>query len=203
MCVYPPEEIEQTLSIRRQHTVVFRPIRSSDASLLLELFHSHSAETIINRYFTLLHELPEELLKRFVQVDYANDMALAGFVSARGRQHMVAVGRYFRALSTSSAEFAITVHEEWRRCGLGSFLLRALMKAAVEHGLTQLTADVLATNHAMMRLLRKNSNLLKVDLGGGVYHVVLPMDPIQTVRSAKRSKATQAAVAGLGEDCPV
>ncbi len=196
MCVYPPEEIEQTLSVKRRHTVTFRAIRPSDASLLLELFHSHSAETIVNRYFTLLRELPEELLNRFVKVDYTKDMALAGFVSAYGRQRMVAVGRYFRGLAVSSAEFAITVHEEWQRCGIGSFLLRALMANARENGLTQLTGDVLASNHAMMRLLRETANPLKVDLGGGVYHVVLPLNPVEVASPSRRTKALQTVAAG-------
>lgn len=182
MRVYPPEEIERTLSVKRRHEVMFRPIRPTDASLLLELFHAHSGETIVNRYFGPLREIPDEMLARFVNVNYANDMALAGFVPGGGRQHMIAVGRYFRAFPTSSAEFAITVHEEWRRCGIGSFLLRALVRAAGEHDLTYLTADVLVSNTAMMNLLRKHSNALKVDMGGGVYHVVLPLNAAGTAK---------------------
>ena len=155
--------------------IFFRPIRHEDTALLREFFHSHSAQTILHRYFGPLRELSPEQISRFVDLDFSNDMAIIGLVPFEGRQRMLCVGRYYRNPGLNSAEIAITVHDDYQGHGIGTFLLRNLIRIARAHGIERLTADVMADNHAMMALLRKCSDKLDVTLDAGIYHVTFPI----------------------------
>jgi GNAT superfamily N-acetyltransferase/acyl CoA:acetate/3-ketoacid CoA transferase beta subunit len=167
---YPRKyEIDHTFG--DEFVVGFRPVRPTDEGLLKELFYSHSAQTVRQRYFTPLRRLPHEQVQRFVTLDYENDMAIVGLTTTEGRERMICVGRYFRDPATNDAEVAITVHDDYHRRGIGTFLLGYLCRIALEHGVAAFTADVLAENRAMMRVFHKVSRALEADLVGDVIHV--------------------------------
>jgi GNAT superfamily N-acetyltransferase len=172
-----PAEYQSAASFHGSGRIKFRPIKPSDAKRLQELFHSHSADTILHRYLAPIHDLPPELLREFVCLDYRRDMAIVGLAREAGRERMVCVGRYFREAGSREAEMAITVHDDFQKCGMGTFLLRWLMKIAREHGIEFFTADVLTDNHGMMRLLRKEAGKMESDTGAGVCHVRFRTSP--------------------------
>jgi acetyltransferase len=155
--------------------IFFRPIKKTDGELLKELFRSHSQETIVRRYFLPLRELSPEMVTKFVDLCYTRDMAIIGLVPYLGRERMIGVGRFFRNTPQDGAEIALTVHDDYRRRGIGSYLLRELIRVAQDMEIVFLTADVLAGNHAMMALLHKCSPNLEMTLDAGVYHVVFPV----------------------------
>ncbi|HUA67825.1 MAG TPA: GNAT family N-acetyltransferase [Candidatus Saccharimonadales bacterium] len=161
--------------------VAFRAIKPGDAALLLELFRSHSKQTILFRYFSSLRELSADQVARFVNLDYQRDMAIVGLIPCGERQRMICVGRYYLNPAINEAEFAITVHDDFQRRGMGTFLLRELVRVARAHHIAGFTADVLADNHGMINLVRhltKKSRLpLTSDLEAGVYHLSFPLRP--------------------------
>lgn len=185
-----PKELKWVGRFKGGCKVLFRPILPRDAVLLDELFHSHSKRTIFNRYFCFLKELSLEQLNRFVNVDFRNDMAIVGLVPFEGRQKMICVGRYFKDSQSNEAEFAITVHDDWQRRGIGPFLLRTLMKIAFDHGIARLTADVLAENHAMRKVIRKCAGDVQSALEVGVYHMVFETKP-PSIRPILRETAVE------------
>jgi RimJ/RimL family protein N-acetyltransferase len=175
------EVFERIASFRNRGTIFFRPIRPDDAARLTDLFRSHSAQTVFYRYFSHLRNLSPEQVEKFVNPDYKNDAAIVG-LEPEGRQRMLCVGRYFRDSVTNTAEIAITVHDDYQQHGIGTFLLHALIEIAGKHHIAGLTADVLADNHGMMRLLRSCAGQLglklQTDLQAGVYHVSFALPPV-------------------------
>jgi GNAT superfamily N-acetyltransferase len=160
--------------------VHFRPILPADAPLLRELFHSHSPETILHRYFILLRELTPVQLHNFVDLDYRRDFALVGLIPAGRREQMICVGRYFRHAFANEAEIAITVHDSYQRRGLGTYLCRRLVEIARAQGLVAFTADVLVDNHAMMHVFHKVTGKIQARLEIGAYHVRIDLTTPRT-----------------------
>jgi GNAT superfamily N-acetyltransferase len=72
-------------------------------------------------------------------------------------------------------EVAVLVEDSWQRRGVGSLLMRALVRAARRRGLVALHADVLAPRRFLVRLLGQIGPTRTV-IGGGVYGVLVGLE---------------------------
>ena len=95
-----------------------------------------------------LRELPPKMLARFTQLDYDRELALVALSDGR----FVAVGRYAPNPDGRSAEFALTVADDWQGKGLGRALLARLCDAARAAGYRALYGHILHANREMVQL---------------------------------------------------
>jgi acetyltransferase len=88
------------------------------------------------------------MLARFTQLDYDRELALL----ALAQDQIVAVGRYAPNPDGRSAEFALTVADEWQGKGVGQALLERLVGAARAAGYEALVGNILEANREMLEL---------------------------------------------------
>ncbi len=148
-----------------------RMIRRDDFSLESAFIRSLS-ET--SRYFRLMYTLkepPASFVRRLVNVDGIQTMALAGVMEIDGTLHFIGVVRYGRNPDGKTAEFAIAVADEWQRRGVATQLMTALAAYAKRNRIERFEGQVLAANERMLDLCRWLKFELRPSTEGG--HLVV------------------------------
>jgi len=151
-----PSHLVQTAQLRDGRPITLRPIKAGDLLLERAFVVGLSAQTRYQRLLSGRKLMPGEL-KRLTDIDYERELALVAILDVEGSPQILAVARYVHddAHEPGSADFAIVVGDAWQGQGLGETLLKALMRAAPEHGLSALTGVTLSENHRMIALARK------------------------------------------------
>lgn len=150
---YPVTLIEQRV-LRDGTPLTLRPVLPQDALLLAALIERLSPASRRNRFLGAV-KLSAERLMQLACVDYARQMALV-VTSGHGADELVIAEARFCVDGTgSAAEFAIMVDDAWAGRGIGTWLMRALRRAAVDAGVQRLRGDVLASNAAMHALMQR------------------------------------------------
>jgi RimJ/RimL family protein N-acetyltransferase len=162
-----PWELIRPLELSDGATLRLRPIHPDDEPRLVELFHRLSPRTVYQRFFRTYDRLPEHWYRQFANVDYRTRLALVA-EEPGGPASLRAVARYEPGEAPGTTEIAIVVEDGWQGRGLGTVLLHALLAAAEARGLHRFTADVLAENRAMLRVLSQLADVQRRELEGGV-----------------------------------
>lgn len=152
-----------------------RAIRPDDEPRLVDLFHRLSPRTVYQRFFRAYDELPAHWYRHFANVDYRTRLALVAEEPPTGGSVLRAVARYEPGEDTT--EIAIVVEDAWQHRGLGSLLLEALLDAAEARGLHRFTADVLADNRPMLRVLSRLADVRRRELDEGILTVEFTRRP--------------------------
>lgn len=157
-------------------TVHIRPIRPDDAGAIEALHGRLSAQTVYLRFFTPLPTLAPSLLRRFVEVDYEDRMALVAELG----DEIIGVARYDRLPDTDEAEVAFVVEDAHQGRGVGILLLEHLAGAGRENGIARFVADTLAGNDRMLRVFRDAGFGDERRFQDGVIRVTFPIAPTET-----------------------
>ena len=154
MAIHPyPIELESRQQLPDGTDICIRPIRPEDADIEQSFVRSLSDESRYFRFMSTLSELTQEMLVRFTQIDYDREMAFIATTEEDGVETEIGVARYVTEPDGESCEFALVVGDEWHRRGIGSALMRRLMRVAGERGLKTMRSEVLASNTGMLKLL--------------------------------------------------
>lgn len=163
-----------------------RPLRGGDEPLLQEFFHSHTPDTIYERYGCLVSTMTAERASALVNVDQTRDCALGIFAPAPGGEILLAVGRYCLDASGEAAELAFVVRETMRGQGMATTLLRLLIQTARTRGLARLWAQTNNHNADMLGIFRRAGFTLVPEPDNGIVCATLPL---VTAPAAKKPRA--------------
>jgi acetyltransferase len=156
MAIHPyPSHLTSGFQLPNGRDIVIRPIRPEDAEIEDTFVRNLSAESKYFRFMQSLQELTPEMLVRFTQIDYDREMAFIATTEIAGKEAEIAVGRYVTNPDGKSCEFAIVVGDDWRRLGIGTRIMMALLEVAKSKGLKTMEGEILTENTKMLSLARK------------------------------------------------
>ncbi len=150
-----PRQYEKQETTVDGHDFFIRPIRPSDADLLLDHFCSLSPRSIYMRFFSPQKKLSRQMLIKLTQIDYDREIALVALMGDGPAQEMVGVCRIILYPDGTQAEFAMAISDHWQGRGIGSSLLKACLRAAWDKGIKRVMGLVLAENTQMLKLGKK------------------------------------------------
>ena len=140
--------------------VLVRALRPADAELIRMGMEHMSDESRYRRFMAATDSLSDAELDRFSHPDGVHHVAFGASDPAApgpaGRPEGLGIGtaRYFRsAEDPTSAEFAVTVIDDYRQRGVATLLLDHLTSHAAEQGVERFTAEFLAQNQPIIELI--------------------------------------------------
>jgi len=152
--------------------VVLRPIQPEDEPLLAKFHKALSAKSVQSRYsadLSIEERTTHERLTRICFTDYDREIAL---VAERKdpktkEQEILAVGRLSKKHGLNEGDFSLVVSDPWQKKGLGTELLKRLVKIGKDEKFTSLSAEITADNKAMQKVCKTAGFKLNANAEGG------------------------------------
>jgi acyl-CoA hydrolase len=171
-----PAEISSQQSFKANTNVRFRAIKPSDEDEMRRLFYRFSDKSVYYRYFSPIKTMPHAKMQEYVNVDFGQVLSIVGLVGDPGQGHIIAEARFVKEKNRPWAEVAFIVDEAYQGIGVATYLYKMLIRLAKDLGIQGFTADVLASNKAMMKVFEKGGAIVKAQLEYGVYTLTIPFD---------------------------
>jgi len=148
-----------------------RPLRPEDAHHLVDLFN-HMGPTSRYLRFNLALTNPDPDLvwseaTRLAHIDPERDGAWLAFCELPGQPEAPVAGVRFMRLEEKVAEASLAVRDDMQNQGVGTELLRFLVRQAREAGIEKLVATVQRGNRALWELLAHADILIELESEGG------------------------------------
>lgn len=169
-----PKEYETTWIDKKGVSLFFRPVKATDERAIQEMIYDLPEQDVYTRFFHSLKSFSHKVAMPLAAIDYKDKMAIAAVIGREepeSREKIVAIGRYENDPKTGFAEVAFTTRKDWQNRGIGTFLLKYLIRIAKERNIAGFTADVLARNAAMMQVFSKSGYTMTTHLEEGVYEL--------------------------------
>ena len=166
-------------NLKDGRAVTVRAIRPDDRRRLGEAFAKLESGSVYTRFFSHRGQPSDEELRAATEVDFVNAVALVVTVpDGEGDETIIGAGRYVLhgpPNAERAAEVAFTVEEDFQGQGMAGRILKHLALLARRQGLSQLTAEVLPVNRAMLAVFTRSGLPIKRSAGEGVEHVALSL----------------------------
>ena len=159
--------------------VRIRHIVPQDAARLVDIYTRLSDRTRELRFATIMINVSIERVvteaTRLTALNPEEANALVAIIDEEGEQRIVAVARLAGANETS-AEFALTVRDDFQGQGLGAYIFDLLVQVALVRGLKYLTAIVSAENTAMIKIIRRVGFPIDIHTSYGESEVIMYLE---------------------------
>jgi acetyltransferase len=149
-----PAQLSRIWTLASGESLFVRPVRHDDGELEKAFVCALSLESRYQRMLSGGTKVTPEWIDAMTHIDYHRHMAFAVTTVIDGVEQFVGVGRYVVDEATLSAEVALVLADAWQGQGLGRRLLETLLEHAASAGIREAVGTVLATNVAMLRLVR-------------------------------------------------
>lgn len=137
--------------------LILGPIGPESKGYVREGMKQLSGESLRNRFFGGKKEFSSEELDRLTELDGKKRFAL-GVIRDLQADHGLGLIRMDRDGNNAQvAEVALTIIDEYQRRGLGTILLKVMILAALERGVSQLIFTYLYHNSGIEKLLGRFS----------------------------------------------
>lgn len=132
-----------------------RVIKSTDESMLRDLFYNLSEESVYFRYFSTRRSMPHKNLEQYINVTEEDGLSLVVTIGPRENRKIIAEARYMINPGDPYPDAAFMVDENYRGRGIASALLHYLIEIAKERGIRGFSAEVLTSNRSMMKVFER------------------------------------------------
>ena len=109
----------------------------------------------LESFFHVIKEASEEMVSKFVNIDYKNEVAIIAEYTADIEKRNVGVVRLFIDSGLQTGEFAILVADNFQNSGLGTKFMEVLLEIARKEGLTSIYGTVQQDNRKMLALMKE------------------------------------------------
>lgn len=139
--------------------IIFRAIQIEDEPLLIEFHKTLSDQSVHFRYFggvSLRQRMLHERLRRHCAIDPTREFAVVAiYKKPNSVNQLLGVARLVKEPGRDEAEFAILISDAWQGKGLGTYLLKLLVRVGGESHLHRIVGHILADNLTMTHISRK------------------------------------------------
>lgn len=132
-----------------------RFVEPRDAPALQNYVRSLSPQARSDRFLGGASELSRRELDDMLRIGAGDRFAVVAELDVEGAAVIVAEARYMCHASDGSVEFGLSVHDRWRRRGIGAALLANLECRAAVFDAGMMFGDTRRSNAAMQALARK------------------------------------------------
>jgi acetyltransferase len=150
---YPSALIDRVV-LDDGRSVTVRPVLPQDVDAEQAFVGALTPLSRRRRFHLGVAALPDDLLRRFTEVDFRSHVALVAEARRRDDEPvLVADARYVVLDDRAAAEFAVVIADAWQGVGLGRELLRRLARHALRDRIRTFEGEVLADNAPMLALV--------------------------------------------------
>jgi acyl-CoA hydrolase/GNAT superfamily N-acetyltransferase len=153
ICIYP-REYETYFKSKDGVKVKVRPVKTTDESLLKDLYYSLNDRDRYLRFFEVKKEFTHSKTQYEVNIDYENIFSIGAFVGDIGSEEMIANATYYLNPQNNMAEFSFIVRDDWRGRGVGSFLYHHLIIIAKEKGIKGFYGNIHIQNKKTVHVIK-------------------------------------------------
>ncbi|CAG7646381.1 bifunctional acetate--CoA ligase family protein/GNAT family N-acetyltransferase [Actinacidiphila bryophytorum] len=174
-------------------TVGIRPALPGDRERVRRLYAEMSPESLRMRFFGVSRRAGEQAADRLCEPAGPGHRSLLALREGR----VIGAAEYLATDDPEVAEIDLAVADDFHHRGVGTLLLEHLANAAREAGVTSFTADALASNALMQRLVADLGLTVERRRADGETHVTIGLTPDERFLAAVDLRGSTADVASL------